>query len=451
MERILLNIRDILEIFLNFLVVFCLETAVDACTGGPAAPMWMLFLPVFLPFLFYWARKKMNRFLPFLLIHAAAVCAAYFCGTLFSFRLLWSGLFLIISMIYALHSIKLRVVDQEDREREIPTILAGGLAAAAFLLCSYVDQDAGCDRILWITFLYLLAMFFLKYLDNFSSYLRLNRSSTGAMPEIGIFNSGLTAAGGFGIVSVLLLIAFAGTPFIGWLSALVRKAGKALLYAIFWLLTKWSGEPDMEPVPLEQNPVIEMQAGPAGASPVWFQILETILTAAVTAALIFGLLFLIFLLIRFLIRGFYVREKEKKVLYEEGFVEEEERIGGNKEKTKKRLPVFGGTPEEKVRRIYMHTVREAVVTGRTPSKTEGKRRKRNGESNGLELLRTMTAREQAFYAYDASVPDDGDGCAKMWQELLGLYERARYGRENLTAQEVRQAGKLSRQILHTIK
>ena len=101
----------------------------------------------------------------------------------------------------------------------------------------------------------------------------------------------------------------------------------------------------------------QMQESPG--MPVWLQILNWIFNWAVTIALIVGAIFLIILLIRWMIRTFYEREGKAREIVGEGYLEEEERLDRDSFKKEKKLPFIGGTPEEKVRRIYKKTVQGA--------------------------------------------------------------------------------------------
>ena len=84
-----------------------------------------------------------------------------------------------------------------------------------------------------------------------------------------------------------------------------------------------------------------------------------------------------------------------------------------------------GAADVRVRRIFLKTA-EAVC----------------GKEEAA-ALRRCTARERARFAPEAGKAE--------WGSLAALYEKARYSGERMTREEVREAGKLSRRILHTIK
>lgn len=424
MQRWIENIEDILEIFLNFLVVLCLETAADASFGMLQAPVWKLCLPVFLPLLMYAFRKWVGNFVLFMFLHPAVAALLFWAADSMPLPLLWKIVFAVIGVFYALHSIKVRITRKGDGEGEIPTALAGCLFTAAFFLCAYVHQSRGSERVLWIFFLWLPGYLLKKYLENFLSFMNLNRRAAGAMPEKSIFRSGMTAVCGYSIVSVILLILCAKTPMVTRLSELVGALGRFLLRAFFWFVMLFAkGEGETGGMEEEMAaPLMEQMPG-AAEMPVWLQILNRIFNGIVTFALIAAAVVLLIMLVRWMLRAFYEREGSAREIVGEGYREEEERLNRDRFKKEKKLPFIGGTPEERVRRIYKRTVQNACR-----------------EEGGLEM---MTVREIAGSRETERQEE--------WERLSDVYERARYGRQGIAREDVKTAGKLSGEILHSIK
>lgn len=423
MQRWLKYTEDFQEIILNFLVVLCLFTAADAVMGGVRTPVLLLCLPVCLPFFFYGLRKRAGNLFLFLVLHPAAVVLLLGTAGYAPLPLLWQIVFVLTGAVYSLHSIKIRIMGEDDAEGEMPAALAGCLAAASFFICGYVKEAAGGERIVWICFAWLLLFLLKKYVGNFISYVEMNRRMAGAMPEKSIFSAGMITVGGYSCFSVLLLMLCAQTPLVGWLLQLVGKAGHLLVRLIYWfvmLFAKEEGETGiMEGVGAGQMPVV-MQEGETSA---WLRVLDTVITTAVSFALIAGALVLLALFLRFLVQRFYDRQKDGKEVTREGFVEEEERLGSEKKRRKKRLPIFGGTMQQRIRRIFKRTVQQSFP----------------GEND----LSAMTARE---------IAGRRPGCSpEEWALLSELYERARYAQDTVTKEDVKAAGKLSGEIVHNIK
>lgn len=431
MEDWMKPISDILEMILNFLVIMCMETAADAAFGGfqasKEAPLYVLILPVFAPLIFYGTRRLVKKLIFFLAIHIVIIAALFYLAGLFPAALLWKITYLIVGILYAIHSARVRLTREGFDEGEIGPLFAGITAAVTFLFCSYVGRDICCARILWLALLWMPGYWIKDYLDNFLSYVKLNRRAAGAMPEKKILRGGMTMVGIYGGFSLILLAVCSQTPFVFWLSDMVRKAGYGLLRLFFGFLSKFAREPEgMTAVPENGGDRLQMMLEESIEEPSRFaQVLEQILVMIVTLLLIAGAVFLLVQAVRFIIRSFYGRKKEKRETKEEGFVEEEERLKEPERKQNGRLPIIGGTPAQRVRKIFKRTVLEL-----------------SGEKE-TDCFAAKTARELAALCTEQNTAE--------WMALAALYERARYTQQTITRQEVKEAGKLSRQIMHTIK
>lgn len=435
MERRLKTISELLTIGLNFMVILGLETAADVIVGGLSAPLYALMLPLLLPVIFYAARRWAGNLLFFLLIHGAAAYGLVYLANFTPFPLLWKIVFAVVSGIYVIASLRIRLTYQEDGEGELTPGFMAAVAAVLFLVCSYLGSDAGCSRILWLALLWLPGHWIRMYLDNFLDYMRMNRQAAGAMPEERILRGGILAAGIYSIVSLAVLAACAQTSLVAWMSEMVRKAGFSALKLFFFLLSLLP-ETKEEPLPAAQEAVENMSgmALPAAEeAPMWLQILDKILVTAVAVLILAGLAVLLVMLVRYVIRSFYGRERIKKEIRRDDFVEEEERLSQKKETSKMRLPVIGGTPSQRVRKIFKRTVKAAFP-----------------DQDNVELA-AKTVRELAQLCIGAQEESAQAGAEKKreaWAALTALYERARYTESQVTAEDVREAGKLSRIIGH---
>lgn len=418
---------ELLEIMLNFLVVMCAVTALDAVAES-RMPAWTLAVLAIAPVGFYAARRWCGSLILFLIIHGAVVYGLVLLAGWMTGNLLRQAEFGALGFCYAVYSVKMRVSQKENSEGQMPLALAAGVAFAAFALCSLKDYPEGCSRILWISLLWAPGMWLRNYLENYSRYMELNRNVAGTLPEERIFRSGAGMVALYSGVSLLVLSVGSRTALIPRLSELVRKCIFAVIRLILYVLEWLAGD--------EQPAVQQESAGDGGMDqmlealgsetpPIWMQVLEKILVAATLAAVLAALLFLLFLLVRFIIRGFYGREKIEQRIETPEYVEEEERLKGKGEQGRERLPFLGGTADQRVRRIFRRTVLEEA------------------KSCEWNEISSMTARQLAQLDVGAS--------PKLWEELVLLYERARYTKEEITTEDVRRAGKLSRQILHTIK
>lgn len=430
MERSLNAIVDVLVICLNFMVILGLEIVANVSFGEGRAPLYALLLPLVLPLLFYAFRKWVKNLALFLIVHGAAVFALLYPTKFFPVPMLWKIVFGVVSVIYTAGSFRIRLTWEDDGEGELTEGFMGAAAVGLFFLCSYLKSEEGCAQILWLSLLWLPGHWLAAYLRNFLGYMELNRQSAGAMPEKKILRGGLAAVGIYGGVSMVLLAVCTKTSLVAWLSEQVRRVGIALIKLLFMFLSLFSSEPEeIAPAAPEVVPDEPMMYLPAAEeAPLWMQLLDKAFTTAMALALLAGAVMLIVWLIRCLIRSFYGRERVKKEVRQEGFVEEEERLNEKKGAIKERIPVIGGTPAQRVRRIFRRTVK-AFAKGK--------------EDAGLSA---KTARELAAWCADAELVSPVR--TNEWDALTELYERARYTEREVTKEDVREAGRLSYRILH---
>lgn len=492
MEKKLELIVDLLEIYMNFLLVVCLELMPYGFFGPEDPSVALFFLPMVFPLAFYAARRWLDRsLLLFLAAHAAVIFGVFKLVQLWHLGLFWEIVCPALGVVYAFLSVKIRVTTQKNAEGVVHPVVAGAVAGGSFLLCSYLKFSWGCEADVWLTFAWMPAWFVRSYFLNYLSYLRLNRQSSGIMPRRSIFSMGFAVAGGYSFLSVALLILCTRTPLTDLLTSFARSVIVFLLRAVFAILAFFAGEqgPQIAEDPAaaaaggEAMPFLEEGAVP----PLWVQILEQIAIMAVLLGVLAGILLLIAAFVRFIIRGFYGRENVAR--HEElelGVTEEQERIDDRKERRERRLPPIGGSPGERVRRSFRRTVQRTALKDKKTDWTARTARELARDGGGPEAAKvdgvpasgkTATGRNgpatvsaQAVGTPGAvtvsgrvvstSVPDAAGAktaaetsapAAQAWKELVLLYEKTRYGQSGADREDAREADKLSRQILHNMK
>lgn len=424
MERRLKITADVLEIMLNFMVVLGLETVADAVFGGFSAPVLALFIPMLAPLIFYAARCMSGHLSVFLAIHIAVIAALNYLAGFLPVPVLWKILFTAVGILYALISVRIRLTHREYSEGENTPGFMATAAVLFFFGCSYLGCEEACARILWLALLWLPGHWMKNYLDNFLYYMKMNRQASGAMPESRIFRGGIISVAVYGVFCFAVLVLYSKTALVASLSELVRNAGYLLLKLFFrflLLFLKETEEGEMIPEASGEGEQM-MFAAESAEVPLWMQILDKVLVTAVVVMLITGIIWLIVMLVRFMIRSFYGREKAKKEIRQEGFVEEQERLQEKKDSPRARLPVLGGTPAQRVRRIFKRTIQELTK-----------------RAEPVERMDARTARELACLCAETN--------AAEWDALVTLYERARYAQEAVTREDVREAGRLSKALL----
>lgn len=410
------------------------------------------------PLIFYAARCLSRHLIVFLAIHVAVIAALNYLAGFLPVPLLWKIMFTAVGILYALMSIRIRLTRREDSEGEAPAGFMATAAALFFFACSYLGREEACARILWLALLWLPGHWMKSYLDNFLYYMKMNRQAAGAMPERRILRGGVISVAIYASFSFAVLAMYSKTALVARLSELVRKVGYLLLRLFFQFLMLFLKETEEEERIYEAAGGTEqmMFAPESAETPLWMQILDKILVTAVVILLIAGAICLIVMLIRFMIRSFYGREKTKKEVRQEGFVEEQERLQEKKDVRKARLPVVGGTPAQRVRRIFKKTIQE-MTKGVDTAKTmdaqtarelaalcAGKSLQPGTAAWDSALLFRMS--ETAAMPHAACDPGAETNAAEL-NALIALYERARYTQKNMTKEDVREAGRLSKALL----
>ena len=285
------DLEDVLEIFLNFLTILCLETALDALVTGTATPVGWLCVPLGAALLFYLVRRAVGNLPLFLLLHAGVVWVLFFAGSKAGpLPVLWQIAFVALGAVYALHSLKVRLTGRRDNEGEIPPSAAAVMAVCACFVCGYMGQEKGAQRIIGLCFLWLCGYFLKKYLGNFQRYVGMSRRGTGAMPEKNIFFAGMRLVLAYIAGSLFLLFLLTRTTLLPRIAQAVGMVVRHLLRLFFGLLIALIGEGQAEGSAAQEQGSAPDFSGifPYAKPPVWLEVLEKILTAAVALAMAAG-------------------------------------------------------------------------------------------------------------------------------------------------------------------
>ncbi|HJA92536.1 MAG TPA: hypothetical protein H9717_05405 [Candidatus Eisenbergiella merdipullorum] len=427
---------ELVEIILNFLTVFFLETAlfsafvplgsaVESDAFYPA-PLTAQLLLVTVPACFWLIRIFVSRFWLFMLLHAAVFAAAV---GLLGDDVFQRVLFGFFAALYLIVSFRARLQDRREEEGLLGPVAAAIAAAVSFLLCAYLGDGAACGRILNAALLYALLFFADTYMRNLERFVQFNKSSNAHIPvrRMLIRGGGLTL--GCSICVVALLALGTNQPF-------MDRAGEILQNGILWLvrgLLRLVGlllslfgrkEGGTEIAAQQEASVQQFMTAEIQEQPFWVEILLQMLQYLFLAA---GAAFLIFLLYR-VVAAAVRRFNEGKVKRTEDGQKAEEiretlRTERRKRKKEDSLRIFARTPEEKIRRIFVRTIQHTARFRNPEGRPGGERGRDLWRKDAREsLVRAKTARELAFLL-------DGHGGEtenSAFEELARLYEKARY-------------------------
>lgn len=459
MERKLETAVDLLEIVMNFMLFVGIETVADIALGGFSAPVYVLLIPLSAPLLFYLFRRAVNCLPLFLLLHIAVVAALFWLGGFCPTPLLWRISFTAVGVIYAVVSLRIRLTKKEDGEGENAAGFMGVAAVAAFFTCSYLGSEAGGARILWLVLAWLAGHWARSYLANFLGYMQMSQKAAGAMPEKRIFQGGIISVAVYGGFSLVVLTLCSRAALLDKLSVLVKRAGLFLLRVFVNFIALFGSETgqEAEEMPMQESLGAQMMMLPeAEEAPWWMELLDKIVITALSVVAIAAFIMLIVMLIRLLIQNFYGRKREKREIRQEGYVEEEERLERKRSRPEQKIPAIGGTPGQRVRRIFKKTVQQIMKEEAAAPKGSGAAnsrllldmseiRKMEAEEKegkktgaGIGAMHAKTARELA-----ALCAERKGSSGEAWEDLCALYEKARYTQETVTREDVKEATRLA--------
>ena len=314
---------ELMEILMNFLTVFCLETALfsafvplnSALEGEAVAAGSGVFLPAALPFqlllaavpvCFWLIRIFVSRFWLFSLLHVVVFLAAVFgLGQNGVQRVLFgafAGIYLIVSFRNRL---------QEGREDEGLLGPAAALlaAAAAVLLCAYLGDGAACGRILNASLLYALLFFADTYLRNLDRFVQFNKSSNAHIPVRRMLLRGgsLTAVCSLGVVALLAL---------GANQTFMDRAGELLKNVLLWvirgvlrligfLLSLFGSEGGEQVTAAQEAAAAQFMQAEVQEQPLWLEILYQVIEYVILIGAAVLVIFLLYKAVTALARMFY--------------------------------------------------------------------------------------------------------------------------------------------------
>ena len=416
---------ELLELLMNYLVFICAVTTASGILGAVDSPLWYCFIPFALPFYYWFLRRRIGHVAVFVLLHmpaAVLTCAAGF--ALKDHRILWIILLIAGVFLYTVNSVYVRV--SEKKSESMPAGMALGLTVLEFFITAYARYERGLRILMICTLIYVFLMLLRMYLKCMTDYLLTNKNAAGAMPEQAIVelssrNVIIQSALAVAAVGVLVTTSAADR-----LTQLVKNAGLLVLRGIAMLLAWIASDEQAEEEILEE--VLPDVAGgvqnameAAGEPSWWVKFLNFLFNFCGIALGLTFLIAIIVMMVRKLIDGFYENRMVRNEVLVEGYLEEEERIGRKKETRQSIMPVLGGTPAQKVRRIFW----KAVVA-------------EYGKLGEQKPDPASTARQFA-------AKFSGEN-ADEWKELAELYEKARYAQTDVTKEEQKRAAVLARKV-----
>jgi hypothetical protein len=403
--RLLNLFLGIVEILFQFIVVYPLQGFIwamlfheSSMTSYNAAVLLLA------AFLFYTVRKVSARVWQFLLGHLLALAGLLLLLPAYPMQIITgvSVVFLFLFSVTARFAREWQTADQ-------PKLLHLGVLALVYI-GGWALKDTQLMEQCFAMALTACVLYFLYWrLSALKEYVENNRDSA-YFPERQVKRVSRSMLGIYTLLMTGCMILLSIVPAGPWVSSF----GRGLLAALRWFFGLFRGcgsEQNEEPY-VESTPVEDMTMPPVDenpGSPIW-DWLWKIFSALILLLLAAGLVYLIVRLCARLYQDFYHKDDGDGDRKE--FVRPTDRTDKVRRETKTGLG-FGGTPSQKVRRIY----RKKILS-----------LKRRDQ----KLKESLTPREQTE---EVALTDA--------KEMLALYEKARYGREECSKEDTKRMKELA--------
>ncbi|MFV0401375.1 MAG: hypothetical protein ACK5LX_12270 [Oscillospiraceae bacterium] len=347
-------------------------------------PVWISFV-LLLPFLAMTVvREKVDNLFLFLLLHILLAATA----VLLPLELIAKGLCFLLLVIAAIYSLVVQLRGYWSVELGWTGFCVGVLAVLALVTGYLRFGRIPLLLTLWATLV--VACYFVCYqtlrVDEALSFL----PATGrkVVPSILRFNNIILL--GF-LVPVLLAAALAVRFPLNGLFTTIAAAFKQIVRWIFGLLARFGGEAQEElpPETPEPSPSYGLPETEPGDSSWFLEILEQIILRTVQVALVVGVVALIVYALRKLYKRFYASKAKDGDVRE--YIGPELQIEALKASWRSllgRLPRFGRSESERIRKIYYKRVNRHIWQGARVAKsdTTGDIRRKLAEADDLTEL-----------------------------------------------------------------
>lgn len=394
--------QNLLIIMLNHLLVISCGVTVMGMMRQEQHMVWLWWLLLGIPLLFYLAKIKIRNFFLFYALHLAVPVAAIF----LPIPMVPKFLVILIGIVYFIWAVKLGIVPQEQGEGVLgPTAMT--CALGVMLLVEIFYNQKGWENI-YITLAIIYAAGYSLYLfiSRYLRFLSVNENNVAYIPEEEIFSKGFCQSFLYMAGVVTLLVLTAKLELLSFIESRIVSLFGNVFKRIF--LSIFIEEDVAEKAPEKLTPQEEEMLGEAVDPGLIWDMLEKSAKIAVTLFLVAAVLFGLVKGFQYLWKEFYKNSsKEEKVGNSSIDIRETCKIEKTKKEGNNRFGFLDN--QGKIRKIYRKQVlkHKAAIIGDLET----------------EYLEYMTAEEC---------------CEKITAEQLkNMYEKARYSGETITSDDVK--------------
>ena len=418
-------IEAVLAMLANYMAAVSFFVILCGSLGAESIRVGTLCLFAGIPFIFFALRRKSKKISLFIGGHF--LVTVLWCGVLIlgnNTVVEWIG-YLLLLLIYIGVSFYMKSKRDGAEQPMHPAVLMGILVTGLWIL-NYVENEQFQPYLLILLVMFLGIYFAHYYLENYLSFVRVNKISDRNFQRKKLLHSGATFVGGYlGFLIVLLL--FFTNPVMG--KGLASGLKTMLLWLLKIVLLLFSGnDGETESVPVEsveetQMPVAEeiMSAEPSLFARIVDQVLEIMLYLLFIAAII--------AVVRWIVRKLHEMfgsQKRGVIIEGEASVQDiTEQLEREEDIRRKKSIFYGMSANARIRKTYAKFML-------------GHRKKI--EEDLKHPLSGVTARESALVFKTGGLAEDGEtdiAQEESLQQAAETYEKARYSEEECTAAELR--------------
>lgn len=407
-------------IAVSFFLILCGSFGIEKIKAG------VLCFFVIVPFAFYALRYKCKKILLFIGGHLLAT--VLWCGVLWIGKntiIEWIGYQLLL-WVYIIVSFCLKRRQRDYVEQPLHPAVLAVVLVVGFWILNYVENTRFQPVLILLLILFLGIYFAHYYLENYFSFIRVNKISDKNFQRKKLLQSGLILVGGYLGLLVLLLLFFTN-PTMGRSLATGLKTILFLIIRAVLLLFRGDGntaEPIVEESIVENSLPIEEE--PLSGEPGWLaeivdQILEIFLYVLFVAVVVAAVVWIV----RKLRKMFDGKNVESTIEGEASVQDITESLDKEERNRKKQSIFYGMSANARIRKVYAK-----FMLGH----------KKCIEEELKKSLSVVTAKEAA-YVLEADVAAQKDEQYKMKEKCLCeaalTYEKARYSEEECTVEELR--------------
>lgn len=413
-EKSLGIVRNAVVMLANYCLIVMLITLCYSLIDMGELTSWRLVVLAFLPTIYYFLRKKLNQPWSFVLGHIVATGAFGCFINIFSLNIIEIVLYLIILAILFGSSFYWRDKDESGEEQLMHPVFVAVVSFIFLFLNARMGKEESALKIIYALVAFFGLYFVGYYIDNYRTFIKLNRIGQTKFQEKKLLSYGSTLAGTYTIFSVFVLMMCTGTTFMNKLGLWIKEVIKDFL---IWILSHIDTTAEKEPEVEETAEVLSrpMEIGEKVAATEFLETFWKILEYILIGAFLIGLIIGIFAAVKAIIQK--IREMlGKDLANEEKAIEDLVRERSfdlkrtpNERKEKRRL--FDFSNEKKIRKIYAKFIakRKIII-----------------ENNSGRELSYLTATQSVN-----SLTDD-----KEFNLIASIYEKARYGNLQCTSEDV---------------